>query len=144
MHAQSCPTLCDSMDCNPTGSSVSGIFQARVLEWVATSSSRGSSWPRDRTTVSCVSCIGRQILSHWTTWEAPMCKIYTSILKLPTYHVCEISYLIVILMNIFCIIDSMHQTLLYTVVYVLHWSLNLWTNYKDRKMTSREMDMGRS
>ena len=51
--AQSCPTLCDPMDCNPPGSSVHEIFQARVLEWVAISFSRGSSQPRDRTRVSC-------------------------------------------------------------------------------------------
>ena len=47
--AQSCPTLCDPMDCSSPGSSVHGIFQARLLEWVATSFSRGSSWPRDCT-----------------------------------------------------------------------------------------------
>ena len=49
---QSCPTLCDPMDHSPPGSSVHGILQARVLEWVATSFSRGSSWPRDQTRVS--------------------------------------------------------------------------------------------
>jgi len=56
------PTLCDPMDCSPPGSSVHGILQARILEWVAISSSRGSSQPRDWTWVSCVSCTGRQIL----------------------------------------------------------------------------------
>ena len=45
--AQLCLTLCDPMDCNPPGSSVHGIFQARVLEWIAISFSRGSSQPRD-------------------------------------------------------------------------------------------------
>ena len=45
---QSCPTLCD-LDCSPPGSSVHGILQARILEWVAISFSRGSSWPRDWT-----------------------------------------------------------------------------------------------
>ena len=49
---QSCPTLCDPMDCSPPGSSVHGILQARILEWVAISFSRGSSWPRDQTRVS--------------------------------------------------------------------------------------------
>ena len=44
--AQSCPTLCSPMDCSLPGFSVHGIFQARVLEWVAISFSRGSSWPR--------------------------------------------------------------------------------------------------
>ena len=50
--AQSCPTLCDPMDCSPPGSSVHGIHQARILEWIAISFSRGSSQPRDRTQVS--------------------------------------------------------------------------------------------
>ena len=49
---QSYPTLCDPMDCSPPGSSVHGILQARILEWVAISFSRGSSQPRDRTQVS--------------------------------------------------------------------------------------------
>ena len=59
---QSCPALCDPMDCSLPGSSVHGTFQARILEWVARPSSRGSSQPRDWTHVSCVSCIGRLIL----------------------------------------------------------------------------------
>ena len=46
---QSCPILCDPMDCSPPGSSARGILQARILEWVVTPCSRGSSWPRDRT-----------------------------------------------------------------------------------------------
>ena len=50
--AQSCPTLCDPMDCSLPGSSIHGIFQARVLEWVATSFSRESSQLRDRILVS--------------------------------------------------------------------------------------------
>ena len=60
---QSCPTLCDSMDCSPPGSSVCGILQARILEWVAMPSSRRSSW-RDQTCVSYISCIGGQVLYH--------------------------------------------------------------------------------
>ena len=62
--AQSCLTLCDPMDCSPPGSSVHGTLQARILEWVVISSSRGSSQPRDQTYVSYISCIGRQILYH--------------------------------------------------------------------------------
>ena len=49
---QSCLTLCDPLGCSPPGSSVHGIFQARTLEWVAISFSRGSSWPRNWTCVS--------------------------------------------------------------------------------------------
>ena len=61
---QSCPTLCEPMDHSPPGSSVHGIIQARILEWVAMPFSRGSSLPKDRTCVSYVSCISRQILYH--------------------------------------------------------------------------------
>ena len=58
---QLCPTLCDPMDYSPPGSSIHGIFQARIQEWIAISFSRGSSQARDWTQVS---CIGRQILYH--------------------------------------------------------------------------------
>ena len=64
--ARSCLILCDSVDYNPPGSSVCRISQARILEWVAISFSPESSQSRDRTWVS---CIGRQILYHWATWE---------------------------------------------------------------------------
>ena len=49
VYAKLCLTLCNPMDCSPPGSSVHGIFQAGIKEWVAISSSRGSSQPRDRT-----------------------------------------------------------------------------------------------
>ena len=58
---QSCLTLHDPMVCSLPGSSVHGISQARILEWIATPSSRGSSQSRDQTRVSHVSCIGRQV-----------------------------------------------------------------------------------
>ena len=63
-------TFCGPMDCSLSGSSVLGIFQARILEWVAIPYSRGSSRPRDQTCISCVSCIDRWILHHQATWEA--------------------------------------------------------------------------
>ena len=66
--AWSCPTLCDPMDCSLPGSSLHGILQARVLEWVAISFSRGSSWPRDRTWVSHIP--GRRF-NLWATRKAP-------------------------------------------------------------------------
>ena len=59
---QLCLTLCDPIHCSPPGSSVHGILQARILEWVAISSSRGSFQPRDQTHVSCDSCIDRKVL----------------------------------------------------------------------------------
>ena len=64
--ALSCLTLCDPMYCNPPGFSVYGNSQTRILEWVAISFSRGSSWPRDWT---CVSFIGRQVLYHCTNLD---------------------------------------------------------------------------
>ena len=65
--AQLCPTLWDPMDCSLPGSSVHGISQARILEWVAIPFSRGSSWPRDQTQVS--GTVGR-FLTVWNTREA--------------------------------------------------------------------------
>ena len=62
--AQLCLSLCDPVDCSPPGSAVHGILQARILEWAAMPSSRGSSQPRDRTHVSHVSCAGRRVLYH--------------------------------------------------------------------------------
>ena len=60
--AQSCPTLCDPMDCSLPGFSVHGILQARILEWVTISFSRGYSQPRDRTRVSRIG--GRRLTSE--------------------------------------------------------------------------------
>ena len=77
--AQSClTTLCSTMDCNLTGSSVHGILLARMLEWGAGSSWRRSSWPRDQTRLFYVSCIGSGFFTTGTpsaylldckTWE---------------------------------------------------------------------------
>ena len=65
------------MDCSPSDSSVHGILQARMLEWVAMPFSRGSSRPRDLTHISYVSCIGRQVLYHkchlGVTWKFLSC-----------------------------------------------------------------------
>ena len=68
MRTRSCLSFFYPMDCSPLGFSVHGIFQARILERGAISSSRESFQPRDRTCVSCVSYIGRQILYCCTSW----------------------------------------------------------------------------
>ena len=65
-------SVTEEQDCSPSGSSVHGLSQARILECAAISSSGGSSQPRGHTKVSCTSCIGRQILYHCTTWEAQL------------------------------------------------------------------------
>ena len=68
---QSCPTLCDPMDFSPIGSSVHGILWATILEWVAMPSSRGSSWTKDQTCISSISCIVRRVLYHWHQFNHP-------------------------------------------------------------------------
>ena len=70
LFTQSCPILCDPMDCSLPGSSVHGILQARILEWVAIPFSRGSYQPRDQTQVSCIA--GR----FFTIWPPgkPICN----------------------------------------------------------------------
>ena len=65
--SQSCPTVCDPRDCSLPGTSVHGILQARVLEWVAMPSSRGSSQPRDQTQIS---HIADRFFTIWATREA--------------------------------------------------------------------------
>ena len=64
---QSCPTLYDPMDYSPPDSSIHGILEARILKWVAISFSRGYSWPRDWTQVS---CIASRLFTKWATKEA--------------------------------------------------------------------------
>ena len=77
---QSCLTLCDPMDCIPPGFTVPGIVQASILEWVAISSPREPSLPRDHTCISRVLCTGRQILYHRATWEALLTISYLALL----------------------------------------------------------------
>ena len=81
--AQSCLTLCYSLDWSSPGSSAHGILQARILEWVAIFFSRGSSWPRDQTWVSCVSSITGGFFICWAIRKAPIIIEY-----MPT-HLCS-------------------------------------------------------
>ena len=82
---QSCLTLCKPMACSLPGSSVHGILQARILEWVATPSSRASSWPRDQTRIFCGSCAAGGFFSHWAIREVPI-PIYICLHQ--QVHVC--------------------------------------------------------
>ena len=82
-------TLWGPMNCSLPGSSVHGIFQARLLEWVAISSFRGSSQPRDQTCVSCISCIGKYLplappgkSSSWDYWTVFKVSNFVSVLTL--------------------------------------------------------------
>ena len=68
MWGQLCLTLCNPMNCSLPVSSVHGIFQARILEWVAIPYCRGSSCPKDRTCIFCLYCPGRWIVYLLSTW----------------------------------------------------------------------------
>ena len=98
--AQSCGTLCDPMDCSPWGSSVHGILQERILEWVAIPFSRGSSWLRDQMRVSCIAgrffTTGamREVLGQIKTGASTLipfiCDLFIClcIYHLSLYHIC--------------------------------------------------------
>ena len=90
LYAQLCPTFCKPMDCSLPGSSVHGILLARILEWIAISSCRGSSSPSDQTHVSYVSCTGRGPLYH----SRPLGSLYHVV----HYH-CSVAQL--------CLTDSL-------------------------------------
>ena len=88
MHAKSlqlCPAFCDPMDCSSPGSSVHGILQARTLEWVVISFSKGSSQPRDQTLISYVPCIGSVFYTTSTPWEAQWNHSVLPLLCLPSF-----------------------------------------------------------
>ena len=69
---QSCLILCNPINCSLPGSSAHGILQARILEWVATPSSRGSSQLIDQTHLSCIFCIACGFFTHQATREAQL------------------------------------------------------------------------
>ena len=77
--AQSCPTLCNPVDCSLIGSYVHGNLQARILEGVAIPFSRGSSWPRDQTWVFCIT--GRFFITSELPGKLKICFILSEILK---------------------------------------------------------------
>ena len=115
--AQSSLTLCNPMDCSLPGSSVHGISQAGILEWVPISSSRASSQPRDRIHVSCVSCIARKILYHCTIWEALYVYIYKILLNF-------LFWFIIIILNIVPYIYVLYSRIL-LFIHSVYYSLYL-------------------
>ena len=117
--AQSCPTLCDHMDCGPPNSSVHGILQARILEWVAKPSSRGLSQPRAQTQVS---CIAGRIFTVWATREAHSVSLL--IFSLDDLSFMEpISAWIVPLVSLIFLKRSLVFPILLVSSISLHWSL---------------------
>ena len=122
---QSCPTLCDPMD-----SSAHGILQARILEWVAMPYSRGSSWPRDQTHVSYISCIGRWVLYCEHQLGSPVCFclrlimlvilwcFYQLFIYLILYSIC--SNLLIILGGFFKLLNYKKHSILRAKIIVIH------------------------
>ena len=117
-----CPTLCNPVDCSPPGSSVLGISQARILEWIAISFSRVSSWLKDRI---CISCIAGGFFINWTSTEAQsrtcLCMsgllIVTVDIKVPLTSISICSY-VSLGINHICakflyISKSIHQSIIY-------------------------------
>ena len=104
----SCQILCDPIDCSPLGSSVHGISQARILEWVAFPSFRVSSQPRDRTYVS---CIGRRFFTTSTTYI--YIRVYTHTYTLHFY--CGLSQNVEY-SSLCCIVGPCLSILLYILV----------------------------
>ena len=125
---QPCLSLCNPKDCSPPGSSVHGILQAKILEWVAIPSSRGSSWPRDRTHFSYISCTGRQILYHQHHLGSPYI-IYTYVIRTHTIYML---YTCVIYARVTCIyIYNVHICCIYTGIICTHiyiYTLNIYIN----------------
>ena len=100
--AQLCPTFCNPMKYNPPASSIHGIFQTRIFQWVAISSSSGSSWPRDGT---CYSCVSGTTGRFFTT--EPSGKIYEDF-----RYVCACVYIY---------IDHFHIIYIFTYICIYIW-----------------------
>ena len=111
---KSCPTLCDPMDCSPPSSSVHGILQARILEWLAVSFSRGSSQPRDRTHVAYICQAGSSpLLSNKKKWT-----VDTTQMNLRGILLSE---------------RSQKVSIVYDSTYMTFWT---WQGYRDREQMS--------
>ena len=95
---QSCPTLCDPTDCCLPGSSVHGILQERILEWVPIPLSRGSSWPRNWTWVSCTVS---GFFTVWATREAPHQKswLYLELINFSAEKIKKIQFSVVLVIS---------------------------------------------
>ena len=116
---QSCLILCDAMDCSPPGSSVLGIFQARILEWVAISFSRGSSQHRYQTCVSCVSSIAGGFFTCWAIREVPVSPIWLQIPGKDNYVFPSLFFIFLAVLGLCCGIWAVHCS----VQTLPNWSL---------------------
>ena len=131
--AHSCPTLCDPMDCSLPGSSIHGIFQARVLEWIAISFSRRSSRSRDWTWVSRI--VGR-CFTDWATREVHNIWEEYIILNAILYKVLSLGiFWITCKGGTMCWENSVlyyqYVPLNYMHVWIFYWSSSIWMSSID-------------
>ena len=146
-------TLCHAMDCSPSGSSVQGILQARILVWVAILSSRESSWPRDQTWVS---CIAGRLFYHLTYQGSHLHDILQKNLALKKIIMCAILKVLIefvtLLLLLFTFWFSGHEARQILVAlpgiwthspYIEKWSLNPWNAREVSKRTYLDRGMGR-
>ena len=131
--AHSCPTLCDPMDCSLPGSSIHGIFQARVLEWIAISFSRRSSRSRDWTWVSRI--VGR-CFTDWATREVHKIWEEYIILNAILYKVLSLGiFWIICEGGTMCWENSVlyyqYVPLNYMHVWIFYWSSSIWMSSID-------------
>ena len=105
--AQSCLTLCNPMDCNPMGSSVHGILQARILEWVAISYPKGFFHPRDQTGVSCIAGRFFFFLNHLNHQGSPSMRETQSLLSAYIFQSAQLQCLIVFTLGLFLLFSSL-------------------------------------
>ena len=129
----------DPMDCSPPGSSVCGISQARILEWVAIFSSSGSSWLRDWTQVSWVSCIGRWILYHLSHLGIPalnllQCVVFVEgqVENLASYQLTSWKKTILIFqikVSIFLWYSTKALSMVISQIFVAKWNLKVSMNF---------------
>ena len=157
MHAQSCSTLCNTMDCSPSGSSVHEISQTRILEWVTISSSRGSSQLRDWTWVSYTAgrfftiwatreaFSGMVLLLSWTfNWhQCLMTMVLTVTFKCFIELTCDMQIVIGVsplpefLMKVLCSAQAFPRMLL-----IFRWLFNLYAEYIMRNARPDETQAG--
>ena len=125
----------DPVDRSPSGSSAHGISQARILEWIDISSSRRSSWPRDRTHVSCRSALPMGSLL-WTTWEAPLICLQNAIQDLLLWQGCFQQGIPLNLIYNFVVVDKAVSMFRDTVS-------NAWS-YFQRKISALQQSLSKS
>ena len=130
-YTQSCPTLCDPMDCGPSGSFVHGIFQARILEWIVISFSKESFWSRNWTYISCISCVSRWVLYQLSHQGSPikgMCTLLIFLTKDSTLMMVGVKTLIQMASSM-SLLEYVAQWSHNCIPVIMQWGVSLLVHY---------------